>query len=164
MEEWVEIDEFPEYGVSNEGRVTSSKSTRIIKPTYNQQGICSVGLFVDGELRRRSLALLVAKAFLPKHPIKYFDTPIHLDGNRSNCNVTNLAWRPHWYAVQYHQQFKNNLYWCKGPIEDIETGELFEDSREIVIRYGLLPKDVMLDLTNQRREQHLPNGLAFRFV
>ena len=67
-----------------------------------------VGLFRDQEQYKRSVALLVAKAFL-KQPSEFFDTPINLNGDRLDNQVINLMWRPRWFAIKYNRQFREPI-------------------------------------------------------
>lgn len=153
MEAWREIPEFPGYSVSDEGRVRNDQTGRILVLQINQTGVPNVGLVkrTDGIQSKRSVALLVASAFLEPHPHAQFDTPINLDGNRTNNHVSNLQWRPRWFAARYFDQFRNHndrWHW-PTPIEDEKTGERFEDSWAIVIKYGLLEQDIYLAMLNR---------------
>jgi hypothetical protein len=149
MERWKEIDLFPDYSVSNHGRVRTDKSGRILSLNQTQYGLVQVGLMRDGIQYHRSVPLLVAKAFLP--PLSGpFDTPINLDGNRLNNHVDNLAWRPRWFAIKYNQQFRypydNPI---TSPIVDVKTGEVSANSFECAKQYGLLEKDLVLSIINR---------------
>ena len=148
-EVWATIEWFPEYEVSNYGRVRTNKSGRILRQNVNQSGLLQVGLMHEGVQKHRSVPLLVAKAFLPVPPGP-FDTPINLDGDRSNNRVDNLAWRPRWFAIRYNQQFRydydNSILL---PIVDLKSGEVSENSFECAKRYGLLEKDLVLSILNR---------------
>lgn len=149
MEEWVEIEGFPDYSVSNYGRVRTNKSERILRCNLNQYGLLQVGLMRNGVQRHRSVPLLVAKAFLPQPPGP-FDTPINLDGDRFNNHVNNLLWRPRWFAVRYNQQFRYpSIDPILSPIIDLGTSEISENSFECAKRYGLLESDVVLSIINR---------------
>lgn len=153
MEAWREITEFPGYSVSDYGRVRNDQTSRILVLQLNQTGVPNVGLVqrTDGVQCKRSVALLVASTFLDPHPHEQFDTPINLDGNRTNNHANNLQWRPRWFAARYFDQFRNrNDRWhWPTPIEDEKTGERFEDSWEIVTKYGLLEQDIYLAMLNR---------------
>jgi hypothetical protein len=149
MEKWKTIDSFPDYSVSNYGRVRTDKSGRILAMNQTQTGLCQVGLMKDGVQYHRSVPLLVAKAFIPQTSIP-FDTPINLDGDRMNNHVENLRWRPRWFAIKYNQQFRypyNNP--IASPILDTQTGEVTANSFECAKRYGLLEKDIVLSILNR---------------
>lgn len=148
-EQWQQIEEFPEYSVSDMGRVRNDMTGRILSLSENQYGLVHVGMFQDGVQYHRSVPLLVAKAFLPSVPGP-FDTPINLDGNRHNNRIENLMWRPRWFAVKYNQQFK----WpyenpIEGPIFDLKTGAVSANSFACATRYGLLEEDVVLSIMNR---------------
>ena len=144
-EQWVEIDEFPGYAVSDRGRVMNTYTDHIKIPTQNQQGIPNVCLMQDRTQCRRSVALLVANAFLPPPARAAFDTPINMNGDRTDNHVDNLEWRPRWFAIRYHQQFrKPPAFGFTGPIELVQTGEVFEDIRDAAVKYGLLEKEIVL--------------------
>lgn len=150
MEEWRPVKEFPNYSVSSHGRVRNDRANRLLSISYNQQGIAQVGFSHNGRYHKRSVAVLVAQVFIP-HKMGPFDTPINLDGNRRNNHVDNLMWRPRWFAVMYHKQFKqlNNPNRIKHPIINIKTNEIFEDSFVCCIHYGLLEKDLVLSILNR---------------
>jgi hypothetical protein len=152
MEDWVPIQDFPGYSVSNLGRVRRDQTGRILRPKVNQEGVAYVGLMRDYDQHQRGLAKMVAYAFLNPQ-FEAFDTPINLDGNRLNCAVDNLMWRPRWFAVRYHQQFKNDAYdisgLLSGSLRAIDTGELFDTPRAAACRYGLLERDIVLSVLNQ---------------
>jgi hypothetical protein len=146
MEEWKQIRNFTNYSISDLGRVRAEKSGRILALSQNQYGVVQVGLLNHGVQYHRSVALLVAKAFLPK-PKEAFDTPINLDGDRNNNQLSNLEWRPRWFAIKYNQQFKRRfLYPIVHPIEDIKTGEIIEGSFEAAKRYGLLEAELVYSI------------------
>lgn len=149
FEEWATIPLFPDYDVSNHGRIRTNKTGRILRLNVNQYGLLQVGLMHDGEQKHRSVPLLVAKAFLPELPGP-FDTPINLDGDRHNNHVANLAWRPRWFAIKYNRQFRfpfeNSI---RSPVVDLKTGEISENSFEAAKRYGLLEEDLVLSIVNR---------------
>lgn len=148
IEEWKPIDSFPGYSVSNFGRIRSDRFDRILALNQNQSGLVQVGMVRDGKQHHRSVPLLVAKAFMPRHT-EPFDTPINLDGNRFNNRVDNLRWRPRWFALKYHRQFVfQHLRTLDVPIIDLETEEIFDNSFECARRYGLLENDIVNGILN----------------
>lgn len=149
-EVWKPIFDFPEYAVSNHGRVMTISTERIKTASPNQQGIATVNLQREGRQNRRSLAPIVLREFGTPHPNSYFDTPIHLDGDRFNCHINNLAWRPRWFAVKYHQQFRSHPVTRRQTPRfiHIDTGREFDSYLEAARTFGLLEKDVILGLVN----------------
>lgn len=147
-ERWKRVRGFPGYSVSDSGLIRSDKSGRILSLSENQFGVLCVGMMKDGEQRHRSVPLLVASAFLPRHS-NVFDTPINLDGNRRNNHIENLAWRPRWFAAKFNKQFREPYqYSIERPIEDIKTGEVSDNSLECAKRYGLLEEEIVLAILN----------------
>ncbi len=145
---WEYLEDFPEYLISEQGEVYNARRSKLRKLMVNQQGVVMVQLAREDGHYTRSVALLVARAFLPKDDPR-FNTVIHLDGRKEHCHVTNLAWRPRAFAVAYHRQFGQPEFEASGsPVVVSETGERFDDSRLAAIKYGLLRNHVMVSATN----------------
>lgn len=147
--EWVEIPDFPKYSVNRLGQVQHNRTGKLLRPQINQFGTPYVVLMGEWKHYGRSLALLVATTFIPQDR-EHFDTPINLDGDRFNCAVDNLMWRPRWFAIRYHQQFK---VWprsfIKVPLRQLDDGKVFRDSREVAVRYGLLEDEIFNAIQNR---------------
>ena len=141
MENWASIPSFPGYSVSDNGRVRYDEHDRILARLVNTTGIVYVGMFHEGAQHNRGVARLVAEAFLPTPIYPTFDTPINLDGDRTRLEVTNLMWRPRWFAVKYHQQFKK-IWSEKRPIVDVATDVRYKNSMHAAMTHGLLALDV----------------------
>jgi len=140
---WQELEEFPNYGVSNHGEFSNLRTGGEVRPSRTQQGHAKVSLYLDGRLLTRSAALLVAHAFL-EQPFEYWDTPIHLDGDLMNCAAWNLMWRPRWFAIKYHKQFYNeNFHNDTVRRVELETGETYETGKEACIANGLYYFDIV---------------------
>ena len=162
MELWKPIPEFPNYEVSTFGQIRNHIFDRIMALNVNQFGVFFVGLFREGEQFKRSVPLLVANAFIPR-PSEAYDTPINLNGDRSDNHVENLVWRPRWFAVQYNHQFKiPPEQHIPDPIEDTESGDITENSFECAKQYGLLENDVVLSILN--RTYVWPTYQQFRII
>ena len=97
-EEWrpVPIERYRDvYMVSSLGRVKSlarhGNPDRILKPQYSNTGhYASVGMSINSHLRTRKVHTLVALAFLGERPAGL--DARHLDGDKTNNAVSNLAW------------------------------------------------------------------------
>jgi hypothetical protein len=146
--EWIPVEGFPGYSVNPLGQVRKDSTGRTLRTRLNQYGVPYVGLMRDWKQCIRSLPRLVASAFVPM-PNEVFDTPINLDGDRTNCHIDNLMWRPRWYAVQYASQFRDRYdNPIAARIRDTETGEEFDDSLSAGCRFGLLEREVVLSILN----------------
>lgn len=148
QEEWRSIAEFPNYSVSDTGLVRNDETDRVMAKLINQHGIVHVSLQKDRVQYKRSLAVLVAEAFLapPGKDFEGFDTPINLDGDRYNNHVHNLMWRPRHFATKYFRQFHQYHPGIGRPIEVIETGERFESSWHAAITLGVLDREVTFSI------------------
>lgn len=148
MNEWVPLSNFPGYSISPLGRVVNDATGEQLHVRVNQYGVAYVGMMRNGAQITRSLALLVARTFIPQ-PNPIFDTPINLNGDRRNCHVENLAWRPYWYARFYNAQFKHRYsHPILVPVKAVGEREVFSDSLAAASYYGLLEREVVLSVLN----------------
>lgn len=148
-DEWRPVMGFPGYSINPLGQVVRDDTGRLLVPRYNQYGVPYVGLMREWQQCIRSLPRLVAWAFLPQ-PSQYFDTPIQLDGDPTNCRVDNLMWRPRHYAVNYKRQFEERYdYPIEAPIQAVNEHERFPNSFAAACHYGLLEREVVLAILNR---------------
>jgi hypothetical protein len=142
--EWREIQDFPNYFVNPLAQIMNGRTESLLVATEESNyGSLSIVLFKGSHGYRRSLAKVVAFAFIAK-PTHWCDTPIHLDGDRGNCVASNLMWRPRHIAVKYHRQ-QANLPIINNPkkVQNITTGEMFENVQEAARAHGLLIHDLV---------------------
>lgn len=108
MEEiWKTINEYPEYQVSNFGRIKSFKvdkiNGKIMKPYKCTKGYLQIDISLDGRKRQNRVHLavhrLVAKAFLA-NPDNLPEVN-HKDEDKTNNNVNNLEWCTSKYNNNY---------------------------------------------------------------
>jgi hypothetical protein len=159
---WVEIPDFPRYSISSNGEVVNNVTHRVLQQSTTPRGEPKVGLVDGGKQYTRSVKLLVAEAFVEGRN-EIFDTPIHLDGNRLNNRADNLAWRPRWFAVKYSMQFTRDYHNSeRGPIRDVETGEVYPSVYEVGVMNGLLFKDVFVNCLSE--EPCFPTGQRFEWL
>lgn len=145
---WVELDEFPDYAVSEFGDVANIKTGMPRKLSINQQGNVKISIYRGRELYTRSVAVLVAEAFVPGKT-EFFNTPIHLDGDKRNCRADNFMWRPRWFAVQYHRQFfMPAFHQATVPIIEVNSGQTFDSVKEACVTLGLYHDDVYRSFTH----------------
>lgn len=166
MERIVTLEDlgFPNYSVSDLGIVRNEHTGRVMHPSENQSGAYKIGM-IHGTLNRQvtlSVAPIVAHAFLDRPANERFNTPINVNGVRSDNRADNLMWRPRWFAVKYHKQFLNDLRGFTIPIFEIHTDEHFETSWEAAVKYGLLDREIAIATLN--RTYVFPTGQEFRVV
>ncbi len=93
MERWAVIEGYPDYSVSNLGRVMSRNCGRvgyILKQNLVSSGYLAVGLRRNGKQNTVMVHALVAAAFLSPRPAGY--NVNHKDGIKANNTVFNLEW------------------------------------------------------------------------
>lgn len=147
-ETWVPVMGFEGYSINPLGQVRKDSTGRLLEVRFNQYGIPYVGMMRDYRQCNRSLPRLVATAFIPQ-PNEYFDTPINLDGDRTNCHVDNLTWRPWWYARYYNRQFKERYpNPIDTPVREADTDEEFPNSFAAACYYGILEREIVLSILN----------------
>ena len=100
MEEWKIIEEFPDYAVSNLGRIkrirdgnTQSrvKAGKILKLNYKKNGYVYICLCRDNKKYYRRVHRLVLEVFKPICNIRNLQCN-HKDGDKSNNKLDNLEW------------------------------------------------------------------------
>jgi hypothetical protein len=162
-EQWKVVDEFPNYEVSNFGEIRNSKFSRPNRTSLNTNGVVTTYLCKDKKQYARSLALIVAKAFLDKPERADFTNIIHLDGNKQNCLPSNLVWRPYHFAVKYNRER------LKDPFPDWstsfrvnETNEVFDHPRDFAMKYGLLEMAIYSALVEGR--PLFPGNFTVEFI
>ena len=150
-EEWRSLESlgFPQYELSNYGQVKNAYG-KILKMSPNQEGIVRVGLMKAEEGRQVtcSAVRLVARMYVEGRSAT-FDTPIQLNGVRTDLRAENIMWRPRWFAIRYFQQFEDS----EEPeyaltIYDVETSEQYANSREAAMKNGLLEEAVTKSVVN----------------
>jgi hypothetical protein len=148
-EQWVPLLGYPGYSVSNMGRVRNDNRDKILARIQNQFGYSYVGLSLDKIQVKRSISRLVAESFLPPPPQKTFTTPIHFDGDLTNCCAANMDWRPRWFALKHVAQFKRGFVSSPNEVINLSTEELFKNCWAAVLHYGLLYLDLIRSIVRE---------------
>ena len=89
-EQWKEIKSYPNYLISDQGRVYNYKYKRFLKPGKNPRGFLFAALSNEGRLKQFPLHLLVAEAFCEN--IADSIKAVFIDGDKSNVCARNLMW------------------------------------------------------------------------
>jgi hypothetical protein len=160
-EEWEPIADFPGYLISSHGTVIKEGVNYPLRTSQVTGGAVRVCLQRDKRQHSRSVKRLVAEAFVPgRTPI--FDTPILLDGFPQNLEVTNIVWRPKWFAWQYMRQLrKKSIHHAKGPVYDRTSGEVYATMFEAAKANGILVSDIYQSTLTGKGT--FPTGQRFRF-
>ena len=98
FEQWRTVSGFPNYQVSNVGRVMNIKTGKVLKLKSNiTTGYVSLKLSNQGILHDVYIHRLIAEAFLPVPDDPSIRCVDHIDRNRSNNALSNLRWVSHSY-------------------------------------------------------------------
>lgn len=155
-ERWAQIEGFPDYAVSDQGRVMSLRFDRILKPRINSYGNARVALTRDREVHDLYISRLVAEAFLPEFRTEY-RVRHRREEEKANNEVTNLKFPE---GKRFGQLAKNVVGPVYRKIRIVETGEVFRTVHDIARRLGCAPSSVYRVLRGDRRS-HM--GYTFEY-
>lgn len=149
MEEtFVAIQGFPNYSVSDHGRVISHRRGREMSGTPNQWGVYSVGLTEDGVIVRIPIKNLVARHFVDGES-EIFNSAVLKDTNQRNLHHTNIVWRPRWFAWEYTHQWKDpGILLYHGSLVDLDGGGAYDSPQECAMANCLLVRDIVVRALN----------------
>ena len=108
MENWKKIEGYPNYSVSDLGRVRNDKTGMILKPSLvGRPGrkYLSVVISNKGKIKHFYLHRLVILSFIPN--AENLPQVNHKDGNKLNNNLDNLEWCDNSHNVRH--ALKNGL-------------------------------------------------------
>ena len=91
-EVWKDVDNFPNYEVSNLGQIRNKKTNRILKPATTKHGYQIVCLRKDNKTTTRSVHSMVAKTWLVNDNPKMKTDVHHIDHDKQNNRADNLKW------------------------------------------------------------------------
>jgi len=141
MERWVEMWNFPNYEVSNFGRVRNGKTEKVLKLTNDASHYNMVRLFYNKKKYTKRLGRLIWNSF---NMCECENTIDHIDMNKANDNLGNLR------CITLEEQYKNiptkreNPYnltpQLKGQIQqEFDTGSNYHQiSRRYNIPYNYI--------------------------
>lgn len=103
-EQWLSIDGYDGYEVSNYGRVKSlgndkTRKEKILKQSTNKYGYQIVGICKGGKQKMFRVHRLVAMAFIPN--LNNYEQVNHKDEVKTNNHVDNLEWCDCKYNINY---------------------------------------------------------------
>lgn len=114
MEIWKTINKFPDYVVSNFGKIKriknskTSKIGKILKPQKSSCGYRQINLYLNGKMCTQYIHLLVLETFIGSRSDLFCN---HIDGDKTNNRLNNLEWVTQ--SENEKHAYKNNL---KNPV------------------------------------------------
>ena len=108
MEVWKDIEGYPNYQISNKGRVWSVKRQIYMKPLIDTDGYHRIRITaINGKRKTEKIHRLVALAFVDNPEGK--PEVDHIDRNRQNNCAENLRWVTHSENLRHrkHYTFKH---------------------------------------------------------
>lgn len=126
---WKTIEKYPNYEVSNYGKVRNKTTGRQLKAHPNSSGYLRVPLFKNGKSKQVFVHRLVAEAFIPnphnKKQVNHIKKPI------TNNRVNNLEWCNQsdniihqWKAKERKKSHKGEKILC------VETNQVFNTQQQ----------------------------------
>lgn len=158
MESWKTISDYPNYEVSDQGRVRNRLTDKVLKQA-NIKGYRRVVLCDDTGHHPKTVHRLVADAFYDgNHEGLQVN---HIDGNKSNNHVSNLEWctssenRLHAFRTGLQKSSQSKK------VKIVETGEIFESMTECAKHINGDMKQISACV---RGCQHTHRGRHFQLV
>ncbi len=159
---WTEVFDFEAYHVSNTGKVRKARPyPKDIGTQILPDGSIGVKLYGHGRSYQFLMRRLVAEAFCDRRSARE-DSVIHIDGDKLNCNASNLAWRPRWFVWKYTNQFRtlNDVKWYR-PVFNVTTGQ----PHESVVAAGLHDATLWEEIVKSAMTgAHAYPGISYEFL
>lgn len=151
-EVWAPLDVYgcKQYEISTRGEVRHRRNRRLRAQSVNQYGFPFHTLQEHGYDGRRvsvPVARAVAMTFLDQpSPSMPSPTVMHKDGDRMNCALENLVWRPRSYARRYQDAW-GEPYEASGRFvfavdASSSVQGVYESEGDLAQAYGVLVRDV----------------------
>lgn len=123
-EEWITVEGYPNYAVSNMGRVANIKRDELLKLRPNDEGYLRVSLSHLGQVKDFYVHRLVAMAFLRDYDPKLQVVPVN--GDWEDCRVDNLYIR----RQPRFNMAPRRIRVASRKIMVVETGQVFRTARD----------------------------------
>lgn len=145
-EVWAEIEGYPDYAVSNHGRVRNVRLGNELQPRVNSYGYVRVSLRRDGETHDHYVHHLVARAFVTGY---YPGVRIeHHDDNNSNNYIENLRFLNGRGLGTLVRHIPRPIH---RKVQIVETGMVFRNVEDCARYLGGDPSSIYRVLRGERR-------------
>ena len=113
MEIFKDIKGYPNYQISNYGRIWNKKKQRYVAQNHNNRGYCQVWMYaINGKRKHELVHRLVALAFIT-NPEKKPEVN-HIDRDKTNNSIDNLEWVSH--SENNTLEKKGHYTWKKNKV------------------------------------------------
>jgi hypothetical protein len=163
LEEWVAIEDFPEYVVSNLGHIQhKDRPNTNRKVGINHQGFPTIVLFRGQTRYVRHVNRVVALAFL-NPPTHRDETAVwHIDGDLLNCQADNLAWDRRDRVLEWNEMHRTGQPRYKTRnVMDNSTGRIYTSAYECGMAVGEIETSV---ITHIERYADYADRAKYRWV
>ena len=163
-EEWRVIEEFPNYLISQYGRVRHKDRNEVRKVALNNKGFPIIVLWLEDNPTRylRQINVLVAKAFLD--PPMFDDNSRfpqnqiwHKDGDLKNCYYENLMWETRPRVLEWNEMHRRGRPTIPTPkVRNNRTGVTYDSAYACAIAEGKLESEICWRVERQARHTEDP--------
>ncbi len=148
-EEWAELEEFPNYVISTQGRIRHKDREHCRQISVNENGFPIVVLFgrFGGESKTRYLRQvnkLVADTFLERSVLDDCTSVWHIDGDLMNCDASNLKWDTRGRVLEWNEMHRSRTPRYDTPsVHNVYTGRVYDNAFECAMDEGRLESDIV---------------------
>ena len=159
---WKDIKGYPDYQISNLGRVWSKKRQIYLKPHKNNSGYLSVVIpSINGKYKGELIHRLVALTFIDNPD----NLPCvnHKDEDKENNSASNLEWCDRSYNINYGSRNEKAGKKIGKPVKCIETGIIYNSGKEAAKALGTTP-DIISKVLHNKSRCKTANGFHIEFA